>query len=150
MSQVLYWWLFFWIQIIAYLSAGYLGIFEKILLADHTYLTFVIITIHIVANIYIGYLFNQKAKNKKPDTSIAWFISEATLTLGMIGTVIGLILMIGSSFTLIAADPQALKNIIGSIASGIGTALWTTLFGLIASACLKVQLVVLEKENVKR
>jgi hypothetical protein len=57
--------------------------------------------------------------------------------------VIGFIVMItGAMGTLPAGEltPQHLKTMINSLSHGIGTALWTTLWGLIGSISLKIQM----------
>jgi biopolymer transport protein ExbB/TolQ len=67
------------------------------------------------------------------------------LSLGMIGTVAGFILMLGESFESIdTANPESLKAALRSMALGMSTALYTTLTGLILSQALKIQLINLE------
>jgi hypothetical protein len=63
----------------------------------------------------------------------------------MIGTVTGFMLMLGSSFAEI--DPgniDSMRLVIIDMAAGMGTALLTTLVGLIASLFLKIQIVIQE------
>ena len=58
----------------------------------------------------------------------------------MIGTVVGFILMLLGSFQNIdAGDTIALQKTLGQLASGMSTALFTTLVGLVSSILLKVQ-----------
>ena len=77
--------------------------------------------------------------------NVSWFTSEALLTLGMIGTVAGFILMLGESFEQIdTANQDTLKEALRSMAIGMSTALYTTLVGLILSQALKIQLVNIE------
>jgi len=75
-----------------------------------------------------------------------WFISDALLSLGMIGTLIGFLIVLGQAFTDI--DPsniESMTNAISVLASGMSTALITTLTGLSFSLWLKLQLVILEE-----
>jgi biopolymer transport protein ExbB/TolQ len=67
------------------------------------------------------------------------------LSLGMIGTVAGFILMLGDTFGSIDTTNQdSLKDALSNMALGMSTALYTTLVGLILSQALKIQLVNLE------
>ena len=69
------------------------------------------------------------------------------LALGMIGTVIGFILMLGSSFeSLNVSDTTSVKTALTDMALGMSTALYTTLVGLVCSQALKVQLVNVETD----
>ena len=70
------------------------------------------------------------------------------LALGMIGTVAGFILMLGSSFEgLDVEDTASLKSTLTAMALGMSTALYTTLTGLIFSQFTKIQLVNLESRD---
>ena len=72
------------------------------------------------------------------------------LSLGMVGTLIGFIVVLSSAFGSIdVANPAELKQVIASLATGMGTALVTTLVGLVHSIVLKVQLVQLEEGNAE-
>ena len=62
------------------------------------------------------------------------------LTLGMIGTVAGFIMMLSKGFSGIdIQNTQTMMGLIGQVASGMATALYTTLVGLICSMFTKVQ-----------
>ena len=65
------------------------------------------------------------------------------MALGMIGTVTGFILMLGSSFESIdVLNTDSLKDTLTAMAIGMSTALYTTASGLISSLWLKTTLVV--------
>ena len=69
-----------------------------------------------------------------------WFASDVLLTLGLIGTVAGFILMLAGAFTGIdIANVASVQTALASMAVGMSTALYTTLTGLITSTILKVQ-----------
>ena len=141
------WWLFFCLTILAITVGYYFGFFYELYEKDATKLSFVIIAIYLVASLYVGKLTYDQRKNRKYNTgmNVAWFTSEALLSLGMIGTVAGFILMLGDSFGSIdTANPETLKEALSSMALGMSTALYTTLVGLILSQALKIQLVNLE------
>ena len=74
--------------------------------------------------------------------NVGWFIAESLLGLGMIGTVTGFLLMLGSAFENIdVSNTETLQNALTQMALGMSTALYTTLIGLICSLILKIQLV---------
>ena len=78
---------------------------------------------------------------------IGWFIAEACLALGMIGTVTGFLLMLNGAFMEIdLSNPTTIQNSLVKMALGMSTALYTTLTGLICSLALKIQLVNVENE----
>jgi biopolymer transport protein ExbB/TolQ len=64
------------------------------------------------------------------------------MTVGMIGTVIGFILMLSTSLgNLDPSDVESMRSAISAMAVGMSTALLTTLAGLTATLMLRVQLV---------
>lgn len=109
---------------------------------DITYLSSGILIIWILATINIGI---QIYKNQE-STEYSWFIADSFLTIGMIGTVIGFVYMLSTTFTsLDPTDVNSMKAAISTMAAGMGTALLTTLAGLISSLTLKVQLIIQDK-----
>lgn len=77
-----------------------------------------------------------------------WFVSETMLSIGMIGTVVGFIYMLTTVFTDINVDDTAsVQDALAIMATGMGTALWTTLIGLVCSVILKLQLVLIDEST---
>tara|TARA_B100000902_G_scaffold400033_1_gene474835 strand:- start:16523 stop:16987 length:465 start_codon:yes stop_codon:yes gene_type:complete len=113
--------------------------------ADVTKLSFVIISIFIATSAWIGsatrgLLYKELLATK--DLSVGWFIAESMMALGMIGTVVGFLLMLGTAFGNIDVnDTESLQIALTSMATGMSTALYTTLTGLVCSLLIKVQLV---------
>lgn len=143
MKQIAYWWLLFWVQAIGYAIAGYFGVFQLTWAADISKLSFAIIFLHWAGTIWIGYQTIKQARHGECNLSGGWYLSELVLSLGMLGTVIGFIYMITVSLGGLGTAELTtanLRNMIGSLAVGIGTALWTTLWGLVASISLKTQM----------
>ena len=68
-----------------------------------------------------------------------WFTSELCLTIGMAGTVIGFIMMLSGFAKVDVSDTSTVQGLIKSLGTGMSTALYSTLTGLICSAVLKIQ-----------
>lgn len=141
----LQWWLFFVLQIII-LGASYVyKLHLYILNNDQTYICFILLGIWLVTSLRIGY---KMVKHIKTSNEKFWFVAETCMAIGMMGTVLGFILMLGGSdlASLDPTDVEGMKNVIGQLASGMATALLTTLTGLIVSVSLRTQLMIGEGE----
>ncbi len=68
-----------------------------------------------------------------------WFISDLLLRLGLIGTVIGFVMMLGSVYSLEGEGAYALKQLLGEMGGGMQVALYTTLTGLGSAILLSIQ-----------
>jgi len=137
------WWLI--ISSIAIATAGsiYFDLHLEVWENDQTKISFFILGIFYITSCYVGWktYFNLQKFN------VGWFVAEACLALGMIGTLTGFLLMLGAAFgNLVISDPTSIQLAISSMAIGMSTALYTTLVGLICSLLLKVQLVNLEHD----
>ena len=111
---------------------------------DFTKLSFVIIVILFFTTIIIGYKYYKN----NHDFEIEWFTSEVVISLGMIGTVVGFIFMLYAAFSeLNVDDPAKLQQSMMLMAKGMGTALLTTLVGLISSVLIKCQLIIAKNET---
>jgi uncharacterized membrane protein len=115
--------------------------------ADVTKISFLILVIFACTSIWIGnktYLvyFLQDYEQR---ADVGWFVSESCLALGMVGTVTGFLIMLGTAFANVdVTNSVTLQNALSEMAVGMSTALWTTLIGLVCSLIIKVQLVNLE------
>ncbi len=141
----LQWWLFFVLQIII-LGASYVyKLHLYILNNDQTYICFILIGIWLLTSLRIGY---KMLKHIRTSNEKFWFIAESCMAIGMMGTVLGFILMLGSSNlgSIDPSDVEGMKAVIGHLASGMSTALLTTLTGLIVSVSLRTQLMIEEGE----
>lgn len=113
---------------------------------DETKISWAIVIITAVASASIGY-YSYKRSFSKQAMSVLWYISDAMITLGMIGTVAGFLIMMDGGFADIdATDPASIQGTIKVLGAGMGTILITTLIGLMASVLLKLELVVTEHE----
>ena len=76
---------------------------------------------------------------------MSWFASDAFLTAGMIGTVLGFIYLLGAFFGGIdVTQPNSMQEALCRMSGGMCTALYTTAMGLICGLLLKIQLFNLE------
>ena len=143
MKALLRWWLIFCLTILAGGIAIYFDIHKELYKADQTKISFLILTIFILTSIWIGVV----TKLQDRTVELGWFIAEACLALGMIGTVTGFLLMLNGAFTQIdLSNPTTIQNSLINMALGMSTALYTTLTGLVCSLALKIQLVNVENE----
>lgn len=131
------------LQLLGLAIAWRFGMYEQIIAIDNTKITILIITVHIIATILAGY---ATWKRTNVTTEFLWYTAETQLSLGMIGTLIGFIIMLNAAFGHIeAASLETIKTSIASIGSGMGIAIRATLLGLISGVLIKAQLINLEK-----
>lgn len=141
------WWTVFNAGIIALVLAEYFyGLTEFLLASDVTYLSFAIIVIAVLFGISVLIGFSNM-KSPGAENSTHWFASDVVLNLGMMGTLIGFLIVLGQAFE--GIDPSSIDSMTTAItvlATGMSTALTTTLVGLISSVWMKLQLVIIEKQ----
>jgi hypothetical protein len=150
MSMFLRWWLLFCTSVAAFFAAYFFGFIDALIAKDTTRLSFGILAIYFLTSAFTGwitYSVTKGSKKQQPNINIGWFVTELLLAMGMIGTVIGFILMLGGSFeSLNVSDTSSVKTALTDMALGMSTALYTTLVGLVCSQMLKVQLVNVEEQ----
>lgn len=153
------WWLIVIPVIIVAVMCWELGYIKKLYLEDKSFLSLAILAILAYMSVWCGIqtralgkaivtvagvevASDREGQLKKIATSseVGWYASDLCLTIGMIGTVVGFIMVLSNSFAGISTtDPQSLQRALDQISMGVGTALWTTLVGLISSALIKLQ-----------
>ena len=89
-------------------------------------------------------LLRRLADSLRYRQSVGWFVADAMLKLGLLGTVIGFILMLSSIQSIDSFDVETLKNALSAMSGGMGVALFTTLFGLVGGILLKLQYYILD------
>ena len=147
MKSLLKWWLIFCITLLGLCICVYFNIHKDLYTADVTRLSFLIISIFICTSIWIGSKTYKVGVQQDYDqqSDVGWFISESCLALGMVGTVTGFLIMLGTAFENVdVSNAATLQQALSDMAIGMSTALWTTLVGLVSSLIIKVQLVNLE------
>lgn len=147
MKALLKWWLIFCLSLLAGGVAVYFNLHNDLYNADQTKLSFLILGLFVLTSGWIGWKTKQ-LDNARQNMDVGWFIAEACLALGMIGTVTGFLLMLSGAFADIdLANTSTIQKSLTQMALGMSTALYTTLVGLICSLTLKVQLMNVENEN---
>jgi len=145
------WVLMFALILLGTFTALMTGTISEVNDLDFTKLSFVIFILFIICTVYTGgitfkicrnsdKITNDEIKTFEHRNGISWFMAEAMFTLGMIGTVAGFIAVLSSNFTGINPnDVTTTKTALAGMSRGMGTALYTTLSGLICSLILRFQ-----------
>ena len=128
------------------------GLLEMVWENDFTKLSFVNLILLFGTSIFCGHktwtfsnitnrirIPQTAIKRVEHDVEIGWFVSDLTLTIGMVGTVIGFIAMLSGFIGLDIENVNTIQELIRELGSGMSAALYTTLTGLISSAFLKIQ-----------
>ena len=154
-ALLLRWWLFLCIQGAVLAIANHFGFFQDLFLKDPTRIGFGILGILLVTSIWIGkkvYTLSRlevttsMKEGLLNDLSIQWFIAESCLVLGLVGTVCGFIIMLGTAFVDIdVGNITSMQNALSQMSIGMSAALYTTFMGLLSSLVIKIQLVNVER-----
>ncbi|UJS25485.1 MotA/TolQ/ExbB proton channel family protein [Thiothrix winogradskyi] len=80
---------------------------------------------------------------------VGWFITGALIKLGMLGTVIGFVMMLGSMTHLDALDITQVQTLMSQMTQGMKIALNTTIIGLVGSMLLGIQYLMLDRSADK-
>ena len=154
MKPLLRWWLFISLTIILTFAFYYFSLFAEVWDKDRTKLSFLIMFLFFFTSIHCGKetikvsnaLEGNVSENEienidwQGNQEIGWFVSDFVLTIGMIGTVSGFLLMLTGAFAGVDLnDEVAMQNVLEKMSKGMSTALYTTLFGLICGGLLKIQ-----------
>jgi len=146
---VIRWWLVFCVSVLLGAIAYSFGLANELYTKDPTRISFIILGLYFITSLYVGFsewaisLGKMSEEHYYNVRRVSWFIAESMMALGMIGTVTGFILMLGSSFESIdVSNTDSLKDTLTAMAIGMSTALYTTVTGLICSLWLKTTLVV--------
>lgn len=115
----------------------YIGIVQTAINNDALYIMPAILVISVVGFVS---LFLNKLKYTE------WCI-DGTVNLGFMGTLIGVWTAFSTLETSQIGDISSLVTVVGSLISGIGTAIWTTLVGLFFYLWLGVNVAVFQDDE---
>ncbi len=132
------WWLMFTSLCVGAYIALSNGLIQRFLEVDLTNISLVILGIFTLFTIITGI---DTYRVEKPGAfkgvcdraKVGWFFSDALMTIGMLGTVVGFIMMLEGDIT-------AAKTALASMSKGMGVALYTTAAGVACGLLLKIQL----------
>lgn len=126
------------------------GILENIYNSDVTKLSVVIALVFGWQSFRCGRQLFRRDRNKSSYSENVmvvergWLWSDVVLSLGMIGTVVGFMVMLSGFAGVDFSDVENAQGLIANLSYGMSTALSTTLVGLISSVLLKLQFFMLE------
>lgn len=146
------WWLAFTLICVGTLFSYHIGLFHAIWHKDTSYLSFATLAVFFVISLMCGvntFLLSRKIEEKsltkenidafERHEELGWFSSELCLTLGMIGTIVGFVLMLAGFEDIDMSKPQTIQALLSDLGKSMATALYTTLVGLICGSLLKIQ-----------
>ena len=155
-SILLRWWFLLCTQVALATVAYHFSFFHHLYREDTTRIGFFILGLLLLTTLWLGkkvYSFKNNwvgGEEAIESVSPGWFLAETCLVLGLIGTVTGFILMLGTAFTeLDVTNIVSVQGALVKMSLGMSTALYTTLVGLISSLAIKIQLVTIERQLEK-
>lgn len=112
---------------------------------DTTFISIGILVAFVISHFFILYAIKQHSPELEDRL---WYVAESLISVGMVGTVVGFTMVFGDAFIgLDINDPDTVTELLVTLGSGVGTALITTLTGLVSSLILKGELVFLVGEH---
>lgn len=142
------WWVIICSVMLCAAVLQYKNMFTALWYADNSRISFFVLGLFFIVSGFVGYLtlkISQKQDDYIKFLPACWFTAETLMGLGMLGTLVGFLLMMGPALE--GIDPQntaAGKEAIIRMARGMSVAITTTLTGLSCSLLLKLQLINLE------
>ncbi len=121
---------------------------------DLSHISLLIMFLYVCMSIFIGKLCylsdkmskdNKRLKSKETDyltkrADIGWFAAEHFFSLGLLGTIVGLVIATEGSLD----SSMPLTEIVSGLKEGLNTAFYTTVCGIVFSLPLQVQLMILK------
>lgn len=149
MAVFLRWFLLFVLIIVGSVIAFISGGVNMVLDGDVTKISVIVTVITFGMTLLCGYNSftfarledgeNDKAKALRRGVATGRFAASACSRLGLLGTVVGFIMMLGGLTSFKIGDPIALQNIVSSMSDGMSVALYTTLVGQAANLLISAQ-----------
>ena len=146
------WWLFISAVMAGATYLYFTDMFALLWNKDATKLSYVLLLLFVFMSVWCGYktwrlsVFLESNKTEKYIIEkiehlmeVGWFTSDLCLSIGMMGTVIGFIMMLSGFSNVNVEDLSTVQGMIKGLGAGMSTALYTTLTGLVCSALLKIQ-----------
>ena len=145
------WFLLNAVMLTAVFFAEQKGAISTIVKNDLSHISILIMVLYVLVSVYVGklcYLADKINENKKEEAKeflrkrshMGWFAAEHFFSLGLLGTIIGLIFATRGSLD--SSIPIA--EMVGGLKEGLNTAFYTTVCGIVFSLPLQVQLMILK------
>lgn len=141
------WMLIFSASLAVLAVCALLGLLHRLWMVDNTCISFAIIGLYLAVSPFIGWLTAGRGDAARYTKACA-YAAELMMGLGMLGTVIGFLQLLGALNGVDAGNVQAMQKLLAHIGSGMGVALTTTLVGLVCAMLVQVQVVNLEASRV--
>ena len=117
---------------------------------DISHLTIVIMVLYVIVSVVVGklcFLSDKINKGREKEArrhlskraEVGWFAAEHFFTLGLLGTVFGLCVATATSLN----EGTEISDIVSGLKTGLNTAFYTTICGIIFSLPLQAQLMIL-------
>lgn len=155
----LQWWLIFTFICVVSIMCSQSGIALEIWQKDSSMISYATFAIFLACSVFCGKLSYAICRKKSKDelqsykhgAEIGWFVSELCLTLGMMGTIVGFIMMLSGFNSLDIQNTTTIQSLLSQLGQSMATALYTTIVGLVAGSLLKLQffLVSLEIDKIE-
>jgi len=92
-----------------------------------------------------GHLVDLLIARAKGAHDLGWFVADLLLKLGLVGTIVGFVFMLGSVAGAGSLEADAIQEVLARMSTGMGTALFTTLAGLSGSIVVGLQCLAADK-----
>ena len=145
------WFLLNAVMLTAVFFAEQNGAISTIVKNDLSYISILIMVLYVVFSVYVGklcYLADKINKNREKDareflrkrSHVGWFAAEHFFSLGLLGTIIGLVFATDGSLD----SSIPISEMVSGLKEGLNTAFYTTVCGIVFSLPLQVQLMILK------
>jgi putative copper export protein len=125
------------------------GALSLIINNDASYLSILIMALYICTSGFLGVIsYRADVANKEQRRKLldrldgAHFVAEHLISLGLLGTVIGLAMATNSSLV----EGAVIDQIVSGLKTGLSVAFYSTMTGLVTSMLLQLQLLILTRE----
>ena len=146
-STFVKWFLLIGVTATALFLAEQKGALSLIIANDASYISILIMSLFVGMSAFLGVISYQSDTAGKQErakllkrTDIGHFTADHLFTLGLLGTVLGLI--VATSGSLI--DTASVSEIVAGLKEGLNISFFTTITGIISSLLLQLQLLVLK------
>lgn len=102
---------------------------------------------HVTGDIDELALLEVYADALRNPVELGWYIVDLTIRMGLIGTIVGFIMIFSSLSGNTVPSMDEIQQLLISMSSGMGTALYTTLSGLVCASFLGFQYKILGRET---